>query len=527
MSQICSAEIENRLLLEKGIYLEKSSKRQFFSSSTRRLNWNLIFPNPNILFNQELQNSVNSKCKSRRVSTTVENVHKKMDDIWHAELDDLQTNITNDRSKRFALTAIILGIVAFCSILFISKELVTYEVHKYTNTEQIHMDQFKIRVNSTFNDAISNVIDLSETVCDVHLTSSDNAIIRFLNIYLMRLETALFSLGKGVFPNDKTLIKSLLRVCIEAQTTETKSYKNQFCNAFVFSHFDISLLGLYQDLNKNIVLKIQLDVPIAKSITFTYSIFSIANVGFYNNQQKYSVNLPSEMFVYDAYKTGFEFEYNKCVGQVCPIDALIITNRSRCGYGILKNVPNTNCVISKVNEINICNIEKVGPGYLLSVKEALFIDHSVKIKGASELRNENILVNSGTCICRTAENHYAIELADLNYNSIVNYSADHQYEHIDDVSFNYTYPVMDFNVTEIGQIRQYDLIFWLTTINTFIIICFLATTIYRHVILHSSILRLITADDEKAERINRRQEPTLCPTKSHLDLLNTDTKSIC
>ena len=397
-----------------GIVLEEIPLSEVISMYEIKINYLLIFEHPK----KETENIKElTKCaiSSSNTAGVIKRYEESIDEKWRILLKSSNVNVTNytSRGKRSVVGGLAIGLGSVLAMYSMSHFHQSTSKHiedtVHANTEKLdrHIKLFKSIMLKTNE----HMLKVDALICDLYYGQNYNSLGLHLSARAELIEKVILKSSSNQIPKDAKILNDLFNICIDAQfmrsSIDSAQYKplvRKLCRTWVVNKNDAIFKGVVRDLNDNIQIKLEIEIPILDLLTPIYKKYKITNLGFYSGQSKLMFNSPN--FVYKFWENNKLYSANG--------NNLILRRQnfeiSNCISEMFNNGSTSSCQTTPIQ--SICSVKPFKNSFLTSFNGTYREHRATKLityTGSLILNSGEIFCYDGTYIemvHRNNENNY-------------------------------------------------------------------------------------------------------------------------
>ena len=250
--------------------------------------------------------------------------------------------------------------------------------------------------------ATNNVHDLkaiSVALCDENFHTNLLLAEMYTNMLLRdsvrTIENEILSYNFGTIPKTSSFLSTLLDLC-----TSIEPNNERFCKHLIFSGgVDLEFNGLAIK-NGFLVSLIKINIPIQSVLFMKNMHLEVINLGSYNQQKYFQIQLPQDVIVTDD--TFYSLNRGLCNGIVCDINSVMVQETARCLRSIVSNRTQF-CTSVFMTPPRDCSFRKVTQGTLIRAAAGVFFPTGQTPFGAVSLNKRAMFTSSqGRLLCQNS-----------------------------------------------------------------------------------------------------------------------------
>ena len=210
--------------------------------------------------------------------------------------------------------------------------------------------------------------------------------------YISHITEETLSIASGEIPKTLDFNMDLKSLC-------TKFNHDEFCikainEKAIKIRFEKAVLD--EDQSLHIVMQVSLPIQSSK-FTESHPIF-ISNVGFFENETYYKLNLPTHALQTNGIIYGLNQDL--CKGLICDVNSVYYDSNILCVSNLLSNHSDS-CSAIDFGQKDVCAFKRVaGLGYLMAVKHGLLSSNRNDLVEVKTLKSSNFWTElAGHLIC--------------------------------------------------------------------------------------------------------------------------------
>ena len=398
---------DDAYLPKLGLYIEQKTDSIYFKEN--KLN---VYLSRHYSSNcEKLRNSqildlhkCTNKYDERSRMPLVEAIIAQCQQLWQHEIEKLAeiSKPDTDRSKRFA--GVIEGITLFAGLVSSLSSTFSSLYHIFHHSQNnrkiddlyIKGKQSSLIAANLAHNMQLDFTDLQSILCDNNALESHEILQLRANYFLQQsikaIELELISFSFAQIPKSLNFLKNLVEICLTV-----RSNNMQFCKHIVYTQkIKVRFDGLTFN-EDGLVSLVFLEIPIMSDELLVNTLFEINNIGYFQHDIYFKIDVPKFSI---KTKNGFYYELNMlyCDDDLCHVNSVKMTTRSRCVQSVLNN--KTDFCLSIIDEPPICNYIRVDTGHLIATKNAIFFPIDERTLNAISLINRTTLIqNPGRLLC--------------------------------------------------------------------------------------------------------------------------------
>lgn len=410
--------------------------------------------------------------KQDRYVRSANNLISKCNAIWLSEIQQLNNTLNSRNRARKPRQAgeLILGAGLFANLFFGFKNAhdinhLASEFNEFKTAETKFIQETRdgqLKIASLIKKNRKDMIEFSRSVC-IHENENDIRILEsqvylLLHNYVAGLESDLISVSFGNLPANLKLLSEVVDMCVHAQLLKRNSNKHRsFChNLLTNKGYKIKFngLGIKGD---SLNLFMGIEIPLLSSDIHQASLFSISNVGFYKDNDKYYLQTPLNLIkIGDNADNILSINTQYCTGLVCPLSAIQFDISTVCIEQIILGSNMTSCIAHK--EVDpYCDVKSFKEGTLISGANAVFMPDGNDIDPINIGYNSIYVNASGKLLCQFGKYSSTVMIEQPLLKTKINREIINLGLPGFDQTISYITPIQDLNVS-LNEISSHHII---------------------------------------------------------------------
>ena len=397
---------ENLVFPKLGVIFERQSEKIMIADYFLPVGYLLAIPPPDVDIKLMKSKIGNCKINDATSKKTIETWRKQISEEWKHEIkSELFSTSKNSRSRRSIVVGIALT-VSFLVGLFAMRHYNTNEenhLRDRIHSSELQVDEHSHLFKRLITEDQQNFRNVNEMFCNLYMTENEHHVKKFINEKKQFTQQLLMMASENKLPMRSESKLDLFGMCVQLQKQRNliTPDHNALCHQWAARQTTAEFKGAIIDHFDTIKVKYEIKVPIFSKDISSNFVFKTVNLGFFQNNQKYKINLSSSVVYLSNSKI---YETSDCLETVCALSDL---THSKCATSLILTKSSEFCESRKIP--SACSFHFHANKYLVSLN-GTFISDQKTFKSQS-----NFLASKGTALCFDGHATELIEKYDLSY----------------------------------------------------------------------------------------------------------------